>query len=274
MAKRGLTALLLMGASLTVAGCDMAGTRGDPAATMDDAEKASEALLKTGGNGDNWAGIGFNYDEQRFSPLTDINADNVGQLGIAWYADLADARGQEATPVVVDGTLYVSHAWSKVTAWDAATGKQLWNFDPKVPGDRAVNTCCDVVNRGVAVWGDKVFVGTIDGRLIALDRKTGKEVWSTVTVDQSKPYSITGAPRVVKDMVLIGSGGAEFGVRGYITAYDADTGDERWRFYTAPNPDKKADGAASDDIFASKGNATWAFLHRAQPGQKGRRRRQ
>src|SRR3546814_9595723 len=107
-------------------------------------------MRKTGGNGDDWAGIGYSEDEQRFSPLTDINDKNVGELGIAWYADLDDARGQEATPVVVDGVMYVTHAWSKVSAWDAATGKSLWTFDPKVPGERAVNASCHAVNRGVA----------------------------------------------------------------------------------------------------------------------------
>ena len=259
MAKRVWTAALLGGALLALAACNA--SKNDSVTgggSLDDAEKASETLLKTGGSGDDWGAIGFSYDEQRFSPLTDISDKNVGELGIAWTADLDDARGQEATPVVVDGVMYVSHAWSKVSAWDAATGKPLWKFDPKVPGESAVNACCDVVNRGVALWGEKVFVGTIDGRLIALDRKTGKEVWSTQTVDAAKPYTITGAPRVVKDMVLIGNGGAEFGVRGYVTAYDADTGKERWRFYTAPNPTKAKDGAASDDIFASKANATWS----------------
>ena len=262
MAKRVWTAALMGSAALVLAACNSS-TSGDGDAassvsTLDPAEQASEALLKTGGNGDDWAGIGYGYDEQRFSPLTDINDKNVGDLGIAWYADLDDARGQEATPVVVDGILYVSHAWSKVDAWNVATGKKLWAFDPQVPGDRAVNACCDVVNRGVAVWGDKVFVGALDGRLIALDKKTGKQLWSTQTFDVRQPYTITGAPRVVKDMVLIGSGGAEFGVRGYVTAYDADTGKQKWRFYTVPNPDGRADNAASDDILASKANATWS----------------
>ncbi|MGQ3101614.1 MAG: PQQ-dependent dehydrogenase, methanol/ethanol family [Sphingopyxis solisilvae] len=259
MAKRVFSAALLGCAALALAACNA--SKNDSISgtgSLDEAEKASETLLKTGGTGDDWGAIGFSYDEQRFSPLTDISDKNVSELGIAWTADLEDARGQEATPVVVDGVMYVSHAWSKVSAWDAATGKPLWKFDPKVPGESAVNACCDVVNRGVALWGDKVFVGTIDGRLIALDRKTGAELWSTQTVDASKPYTITGAPRVVKDMVLIGNGGAEFGVRGYVTAYDADTGKERWRFYTAPNPTKAKDDAASDDIFASKGNATWS----------------
>jgi len=256
MGRGSFTFALMGSAALALAGCHP--SKSTSAATIDAAEQASETLLRTGGNGDDWGAIGYSYDEQRFSPLKDINTDNVGQLGIAWYADLDDARGQEATPVVVDGLLYVSHAWSKVDAWDAATGKKLWAFDPKVPGDRAVQACCDVVNRGVAVWGNKLFVGTLDGRLIALDRTTGKQLWSTQTFDPAKPYTITGAPRVVKNMVLIGNGGAEYGVRGYVTAYDADTGEQKWRFYTAPNPNKAKDGAASDAIFAAKGNATWA----------------
>ncbi|MFG6284564.1 PQQ-dependent dehydrogenase, methanol/ethanol family [Sphingomonas sp. S6] len=245
--------------ALVLTGCGGKSADGAKAATaLDTAEQASETAMKGDGNGDNWAGIGYSYDEQRYSPLTDINDRNVGKLDIAWFADLDDARGQEATPVVVDGTMYVSHAWSKVDAWNAATGKKLWSFDPQVPGERAVSACCDVVNRGVAVWGNKVFVGTLDGRLIALNRTTGKPLWSTQTFDTTKPYTITGAPRVVKDMVLIGNGGAEFGVRGYVTAYDADTGKQRWRFYTAPNPRKQKDDAASDEIFATKANATWS----------------
>jgi quinohemoprotein ethanol dehydrogenase len=250
-AKRGI-ALLAGTAMLALAACS-----GDKT-EIDAGEAATAKLLADGGNGDNWGAIGFSYDEARHSPLTDINDTNVGKLGIEWFADLEDARGQEATPVVIDGTLYVSHAWSKVSAFDAASGKKLWGFDPKVPGEKAVNACCDVVNRGVAVWGEKLFVGTIDGRLIALDRKSGKEIWSEQTTDTERPYTITGAPRVVKDMVLIGNGGAEMGVRGYVSAYNADTGKLMWRFYTTPNPDKAKDGAASDAVFAEKANATWS----------------
>jgi quinohemoprotein ethanol dehydrogenase len=250
-AKRGGAVLAGM-MLLALAGC------GTSTLDIDEQEAATAAMLATGGNGDNWGAIGFSYDEARHSPLTDINDTNVGELGMAWFADLDDARGQEATPVVVDGTMYVSHAWSKVSAWDAATGKSLWKFDPEVPGEKAVNACCDVVNRGVAVWGDKLFVGTIDGRLIALDRLSGTEVWSEQTTDPARPYTITGAPRVVKDMVLIGNGGAEMGVRGYVSAYSADTGKLIWRFYTAPKTDKTKDGAASDAIFAEKANATWS----------------
>jgi len=205
-----------------------------------------------------WLSYGKGYSEQRFSPLDKINAGNVGQLGLAWFAEFDTDRGQEATPLVVDGVLYTSTAWSKVFAFDAKTGKQLWKFDPKVEGAKGFNACCDVVNRGVAVWKGRVYVGTIDGRLIALDAKTGQPVWSVQTTDTSKPYTITGAPRVVKDKVLIGNGGAEYGVRGYITAYDAATGKQAWRFYTVPNPTGAPDGAASDKVMAEKVNATWS----------------
>lgn len=204
-----------------------------------------------------WMSYGRTYDEQRFSPLDKINTTNVAELGLAWHADFDTDRGQQATPIVVDGTLYTTTAWSKVFAFDAKTGAAKWSYDPQVDGATGFKACCDVVNRGVAVWNGKVFVGALDGRLIALDAATGKEVWSKVTVDQSKPYTITGAPRVIKGRVIIGNGGAEYGVRGYVSAYDTETGDLVWRFYTTPNPEGKADNAASDAIMAEKGGATW-----------------
>ena len=204
-----------------------------------------------------WLTYGGGYDEQRHSRLTKINRDNVSDLGVAWTYDLATNRGVEATPIVVDRTMYVTSAWSHVYALDAATGAELWTYDPAVDRSVGVNACCDVVNRGVAVYQGKVFVGVIDGRLEALDAKTGDVIWSKVTVDQSKPYTITGAPRVVDGLVLIGNGGAEFGVRGYLSAYDAETGDLVWRFYTVPNPNKRPDGAASDEAFQTIGNLTW-----------------
>ncbi len=219
--------------------------------------KVDGALLTTGGDGSDWAMTGFNYSEQRFSPLTQVNDGNVGQLGVAWYADMPDARGQEATPIVIDGKLFVTGPWSKVFAFDAATGKQLWTYDPKVDPQKGVQACCDVVNRGVAAWKGRLYLGTLDGRLIALDAATGKEDWSVQTTDKAKPYTITGAPRVVKDMVLIGNGGAEFGVRGYVTAYDAATGAKKWRFYTVPNPTGAKDGEASDAAMA-KVAPTWS----------------
>ncbi len=182
----------------------------------------------------NWLSHGRGYDEQRFSPLDFINAGNAGGLGLAWYYDLDTDRGVEATPLVVDGRIYTTGTWSIVYALDAASGDLLWKFDPEVPREWAVHLCCDAVNRGVALWHDKVYVGTLDGRLIALDATSGKPAWSVQTTDPSRPYSITGAPRVVKGKVLIGNGGSELGVRGYVSAYDAATGELAWRFFTVP----------------------------------------
>jgi len=187
----------------------------------------------------NWMTYGRTYDEQRFSPLNQINDQNVSQLGLAWYYDLDTNRGQEATPIVVDGVMYFTTAWSKVFALNAATGKLIWSFDPKVPGEWAVNACCDVVNRGVAAWNGKIFLGTLDGRLIALDAGSGNRVWETLTIDPNFRYTITGSPRVAKGKVIIGNGGGEFGVRGYVSAYDSETGKLVWRFYTVPGDPSK-----------------------------------
>ena len=184
-----------------------------------------------------WLGHGRDYAEQRHSPLTQINSSNVDQLGLSWSYDLGVSRGIEVTPLVIDGVMYVTGTWNIVHALDAKTGEWLWKYDPEVDRSRAQYLCCDAVNRGLAVWENTLFMGTIDGRLIALDRKTGKEKWDIVTIDASKPYTITGAPRVIKGKVIIGNGGAEFGARGYISAYDAGTGKQLWRFYTVPgNP--------------------------------------
>jgi quinohemoprotein ethanol dehydrogenase len=182
----------------------------------------------------NWSSYNRTDDEQRFSPLKQINDQNLSQLGLAWFFDLDTHRGQESTPLVIDGTMYFTSAWSKVFALDAAIGKILWSYDPKVPPEWSVNACCDVVNRGLAAANGKLFLGTLDGRLIALDAATGRPVWQTLTIPPGTRYTITGAPRVVKGKVLIGNGGGEMGVRGYISAYDAATGKLAWRFYTVP----------------------------------------
>ena len=194
----------------------------------------------------NWLSHGRTYDEQRFSPLDDINVDTVADLGLAWYFDIPTTRGMEATPIVVDGRMYVTGAWSIVYALDAATGEELWRYDPAVPKPWAQYACCDVVNRGVAAWGDSIFVGTLDGYLVSLDAATGEVRWRVDTIDRKPPYTITGAPRVVKGRVIIGNSGADFGVRGYVSAYDADSGELDWRFYTVPgNP---ADGFESKTL--------------------------
>lgn len=243
-------------AALAVTGCKLADN--NPGAKDPEFAKIDGEFLKTGGNGDDWAFPAYSYGEQRHSPLTQINDKNVSELGIAWFADMPDARGHESTPVEVDGTLYVTGPWSKVFAFEAKTGKPLWQFDPGVDKARGVKACCDVVNRGVAFWKGKLFVGTIDGRLIALDAKTGGEIWSVQTLDPKSNGTITGFPRVVKDKVIIGNGGSEFGARGFVTAYNVDTGKQVWRFYTVPNPKGEPDNAASDKVMKELAYDTWS----------------
>jgi quinohemoprotein ethanol dehydrogenase len=194
-------------------------------------------MLSADTDGNNWMSWGRTYSEQRFSPLTDINDTNVKELGLAWFFDLDTFRGVEGTPIVVDGVMYTSSAWNLTYALNAVTGELLWEFDPQVPRAWGRYACCDAVSRGIAVWEGKVIIATLDGRLIALDANNGKELWSTQTFDKEWPYTITGSPRVFDGKVLIGNAGADLGVRGFVTAYDVNNGEQLWRFYTVPgNP--------------------------------------
>ena len=220
-----------------------------PAATVVDEQRLEAASTE----GDNWLTYGRDYGEQRFSPLAEISTANVARLGLAWSCDLDTHRGQESSPLEVDGVLYTTSAWSKLEAFDVETGRLLWQFDPKVPGEAGAKACCDVVNRGAALWNGTLYLGTLDGRLVAVDAKTGRPKWSVVTVDQSQRYTITGAPRVIKGRVIIGNGGAEFGVRGYVSAYDAETGKLAWRFYTVPGDPSQP----FEDPILEQAAATW-----------------
>ena len=183
----------------------------------------------------NWLAHGRTYEERRFSPLTGINKENVSELGLVWSKDMGTNRALEATPIVVDGIMFFTSTWSRVYAVDALTGETIWKFDPKVPGEWARKACCDIVNRGVAVYNGKVYSASLDGRLFAINAETGELVWEVDTIiDRTRSYTITGAPRVAKGKVYIGNGGAEYGVRGYVTAYDTENGDQVWRFFTVP----------------------------------------
>jgi PQQ-dependent dehydrogenase (methanol/ethanol family) len=223
-----------------------------------------------------WLSYGRTYDEQRFSPLARVDAGNVAQLGLAWSYDLDTAhRVQESTPLVIDGVMYVTSAWSKLFALDAKTGKEIWRFDPKVPGEAGVKACCDVGNRGVAAWNGKIFLGTLDGRLLAVDAATGKQAWEVMTVPAGQNYTITGAPRVFEGKVLIGNGGAELGARGFVTAYDAETGNQVWRFYTVPgDPTQPFENPALEKAAKTWKGEWWKFgwrrhgvgFHRLRPG--------
>jgi len=219
-----------------------------------------ERIINADSEPGNWLAHGRTYDESRYSPLTQISADNADQLGLAWYFDTGTNRGLEASPIVIDGIMYTTGSWSVVFAHDARTGELIWQYDPEVPKAWGAKACCDVVNRGVAVWKGKVYVGTIDGRLVAIDAVTGEEVWDVNTIDRTLPYTITGAPRVVKDKVIIGNGGAEYGVRGYVTAYDSETGEEAWRFYTVPgNPDNGFESPAMEAAAKTWTGEWWAL---------------
>lgn len=216
-----------------------------------------ERIVRADAEPHNWLSTGRNYEETRYGLLDQINPSTIGRLTLAWSYDLDTDRGQEATPLAVDGVLFTTSAWSKVQAFDAASGRLLWQFDPKVPGAAAAKACCDVVNRGAAYWAGRVYVGTIDGRLIALDAKTGGQIWSAQTTDPASNNTITGAPRIVKGRVIIGNGGAELGARGYVTAYDAITGAKAWRFYIVPGDPNRPDGEVSDKPLRELARPTW-----------------
>ena len=226
---RHVAALAVLAAGLSGCGSS-APPPARPAETVDDAR-----LRDADQDAANWLMYGRTNDGHRFSPLAMINETTVKNVGLAWSLELDSTRGLEATPLVLDGVLYTTGNWSVVYAVDARTGRLLWTYDPEVPRARvAFFVCCDVVNRGVALYRGKVYVGTLDGRLIALDAATGRPVWSVQTTDTSKPYVISGYPRIANGKVLIGNAGSEYGVRGYVTAYDAQTGKQLWRTYTVP----------------------------------------
>lgn len=242
MSARAFRFLFLLGPLLGLllfAGC---GGSGDRLTT--EHPVTAQRIINADSEPANWLTHGRTYDEQRFSPLTEINDRNVSNLGLAWHFDINTNRAMEATPLIADGVMYVTAAWSVLYALNAKTGMPLWKYDPQVPKSWSIYACCDVPNRGAALWGDKVYVATLDGYLAAVDAATGEEIWKVDTIDRKAPFTITGAPRVVKGKVIIGNGGAEYGVRGFVSAFDAETGELIWKIYTVPgNP---ADGFESD----------------------------
>ncbi|MGI9247546.1 MAG: PQQ-dependent dehydrogenase, methanol/ethanol family [Woeseiaceae bacterium] len=254
MSSKRFTVVLFLLSLMCVVACSSSDDAADTAAV---AAVDAERLLAANDEPENWMSHGRTYDEQRFSPLQQVTTENVGQLGLAWSYDLATNRGIEATSIVVDGVMYTTGSWSIVHALDARTGEHLWTYDPDVPREKALHSCCDIVNRGVAVWDGQVFVGAYDGRLIALDAATGQPNWEVATVDASLPYTITGAPRVVKGKVLIGNGGAEFGVRGFISAYNVNDGSMAWRFYTVPGDPKLGFESDTLEMAAATWNGEW-----------------
>src|SRR2546430_6371921 len=209
----------------------------DNAAKPGDVNEAR--VLSDAATGNNWLLNGRTFDAGHFSPLQQITDKNIGGLGLAWFLDIEGAMGVVSEPIVVDGVIYLSAPLSKVYAVDAATGKLRWKFDPQVRLDQAINGSYSArVNGGVAVWNGKVYVGTGDCRLVAIDASTAKKVWET-TVCAPTQTGITGAPHVAKGKILMGFNGSDDGVRGALIAYDAETGKEAWRFWTVPGDPSK-----------------------------------
>ena len=214
-----------------------------------------------------WLTTGRDFGKTHFSPLTDINTSTVARLGFAWAYDTGTDRGLEATPIVVDGVMFTSGVAGRVYALDAASGKLLWKYEPTIDMQIARSVCCDNVNRGVAVWGGRVYVGALDGWLYALDARSGAVVWKVDTVvDRTRGYSSTGAPEVAGDVVVIGNAGGDMDARGYITAYDLRSGKQAWRFFIVPGSTGQAvrkprDGHGRKDLGRTR-----------RPGHRRRRR--
>jgi quinohemoprotein ethanol dehydrogenase len=262
-----LSALLPL---LVAAAC----TAPEPALFVDDAALADESETE------DWLAYGRTYSEQRFSPLDQVNVGTVAELEVDWYLDLPSDRGLVSTPLVADGVLYFVGSMNRVRAVDAASGELLWEYDPEVwrVAAERMRTGWEH-NRGIGLWGDKVYLATWDGRLQAVDRATGELVWSVMTVDPELPLYITGAPKIFKGKVLIGNGGTEVhAARGYVTAYDAETGEQAWRFWIVPgNP---ADGFENEAMrmaaetwtgewwkYGGGGNAWHGFTYDAELDQ-------
>jgi len=226
-ARGARRALLLVGVASALAACSPAKDVDDVALRAADADTA------------NWLTHGRTYSEQRHSPLRQVNDTSVTRLGLAWSVDMQTLHGLEATPLVKDGVMYLTSTWSVVYALDARTGALRWRYDPASPKDHDKFMCCGVVNRGVALYRGRVYVGTMDGRLVALDERSGKPVWTAQTTPVDSPYSITGAPRIAAGRVVIGNAGSEYAVRGYVSAYDAMTGALAWRAYMVPGDPSK-----------------------------------
>lgn len=190
-------------------------------------------VLAEAGSGSNWLVAGGDFGEQHFTPLKQINDRNVATLGLAWATDIDSTMGLATEPIVVDGIVYLSLPQSRVYAVEAQTGRIRWRFDPKVRLDRMRNSWAAHSNRGLAVWGGKVYVGTGDCRLVAIDAASGEKTWESSVCDASQT-GITGAPHVGNGKVFIGYNGSDTGVRGSVVAFDAGTGKQAWRFWTVP----------------------------------------
>ncbi len=219
------------------------------------AQLTPERILKSDAEPQNWTTYSGSYKGWRYSLLDQVNRTNVDQLKVAWVYQMPVTERIETTPLVVDGVMYLSEPPSNVVALDAATGRPYWRYRRSLPDK--INVCCGQVNRGVAVVGDRVIIGTVDAHLVALHAKTGAVLWDVPVAEPKNGYSLTGAPLIVKDMVISGVAGGEYGVRGFLDAYDLKTGQRRWRFWTIPEPGQPGSNTWSGDAWKHGGGPTW-----------------
>src|SRR5687768_1473734 len=214
-----------------------------------------DRILKSGNEPENCLTYSSNYAGHRFSALDQINDSNVQKLRPIWAYQTNSLQKFETSPIVVDGIMYISEPPSNVTALDTRTGRPLWRYRRTMPDD--VRVCCGQVNRGVAVLGDLVYIGTIDAHLIALHAKSGAVMWDKTVADYKAGYSLTAAPLAVKDKIVLGMAGGEYGVRGFLDAYDAKTGKLSWRYWTIPGPGEKGNDSWKGDSWKTGSAATW-----------------
>src|SRR2546423_11623416 len=219
------------------------------------AQVTFERLLNSHKEPQNWLTYSGDFAGRRFSSLDQINTTNVRSLAAKWVYQTGATGKLETTPLVADGILYATAQDDRAFALDARTGRPIWIYQHQVPSD--IRPCCGHVNRGLAILGDKVFLGTLDAHVIALDTKTGNVIWDVSAVDYKQGYSFTSAPLVVKNLVILGVSGGEYGIRGFIDAYDADTGQRKWRFYTVPGPGEPGHNTWEGESWQIGGAPAW-----------------
>ena len=222
---------------------------------LDGADVSYERILQAHREPGNWLTYSGSYSSHRHSLLKEIHTGNVARLGVRWIFQMHTLEKVESTPLVVDGILYVTQPPNDVLALDAATGRPFWTYRRRLP--ERINVCCGRVNRGLAILGDTLYLGTLDAKLVALDAKSGRVKWETEVADYRTGHSITAAPLIVKDKVIVGIAGGEYGIRGFLDAYDAKTGKRAWRFWTVPGPGEPGNETWPADSWKRGSATTW-----------------
>ena len=246
------TVFLVAGALATA---PHAQTQSDETPTSTFRPVTAERLVNAEAEPDNWLMYSGDYKSRRYTGLDQIDTTNVAGLQVRWVHQMAELGRAGTTPLVVDGVMYITEPPSSVIALDAGTGRPYWRYDHPLPDE--LNYCCGQANRGVAIQGDRLFMSTLDAHVVALDARTGNVIWDAEAGDPTQGYSKKAAPLVVGDKIITGIAGGEFGIRGFLDAYDAQTGDLHWRFDTIPGPDHPDSRSWQGDSWRTGGAPTW-----------------